>query len=94
MLETLQTLGSSAGGGFLGVVIGWIALKARLDTLESRIAVLVSEKECSARSAAITQRVDNAKERFTRIDANVEVIRQLLINDIKDRGNPPNKRGP
>jgi len=89
MLETLQTLASSAGGGFMGVVVAWLAIKTRLDALEKAIEKLVTNKECDARTHALSQRVDNGSARFNRIDANVEVIRQLLINNIKDRSPPP-----
>jgi len=76
--EILETVGSGAGGGFLGALLAWLGIKARMDSIDKGIATLVTERECLARTTALTQRVNNATDRFNRIDANIEYIRKLL----------------
>ena len=70
---------SAAGGSFLGVLIAYLALKSRLDNLEKAIGSFVNEKECSARHMAMSQRIDNAANRFDRIDTKLEVMVQMLM---------------
>lgn len=78
--EILTSLGTSAGGGFLGAIIAYFGIKARIDSLERALGELVTDRECKARSGALSQRMDNSVDRFSRIDANIEIIRQMLMD--------------
>ena len=85
MLELLssETAGvagmAGAGSGIIGVLMAWLGIKSRLDTIEKKVDTVVSERECQARSAALAQRVDNSVSRFNRIDTNIEVLRELIL---------------
>ena len=79
MLELWPTAASGAGGSILGMVVAWLGIKTRLDTIEKTLEMVVREKECQARTTALTQRVDNSVSRFNRVDANIEVVRELLL---------------
>jgi len=78
--EIFGTIGSGAGGGLIGALIAYLGIKTRLDSLEKGILTMVSQRECAAVSAGLSQRVNNAADRFSRIDANIEVLRQILVH--------------
>ena len=75
----LETIATGAGSGFFGVLLAWMGFKSRLDNIEKTIITLVNEKECRARNDALGQRINNASDRFDRIDAKIEVILQILL---------------
>ena len=78
--ETLQNVGSGAGGGLLGVILTWFGLKSRLDSMEKTVEGLVTEKICEARTKALVQRIDNARDRFDKIDLKLESLHQVTVN--------------
>ena len=85
MEEQLLTLGAGGGGGLIGALVAWFGIRSRLDAMEKSLEARVTEKECAAAQRAqatvasgLSQRIDNSVERFTRIDANIERIRQML----------------
>jgi len=79
MMELWPPAAAGAGGSFFGMLIAWLGIKSRLDTIEKTLETVVREKECQARTIALTQRVDNSVSRFNRVDANIEVVRELLL---------------
>jgi hypothetical protein len=78
--DLLASLGTSAGGGLLGALLAYLGIKSRLDSIERVLADMVTSRECVARSGGLSRRLDNSIDRFSRIDANIEVIRQMLMN--------------
>ena len=83
-MEFIPPAAAGAGGGFFGMLISWLGIKSRFDAIEKKLDTLVGEKECRARTQALTQRVDNSVSRFNRVDANIEVIRELLLKDLSE----------
>jgi len=88
--EIFGTIGSGAGGGMVGALIAWWGLKGRIDSLEKIISTMVSHGEFIATISGLSQRINNSMDRFNRIDANIELIRQLLLTarkrtDLLDR---------
>ena len=83
--DLLASIGTSAGGGLLGALLAYLGIKARLDSIEKSMTEMVTTRECAARSGGIVQRLENSLDRFSRIDANIEIIRQMLMSSAHDR---------
>ena len=83
--ELLASLGTSAGGGLLGALLAYLGIKQRMDSLEKTLSEMVTSRECTARSGGIVQRLENSLDRFSRIDANIEIIRQMLMSSAHNR---------
>jgi tetrahydromethanopterin S-methyltransferase subunit G len=79
-MDLLESVGSGAAGGAIGAIIAWVGIKARLDNIEKLIEHVVTEATCDARTKALSQRVNNATDRFDRIDSKIEIILKLLID--------------
>ena len=79
-LETVTTAVAGAGGGVVGMVVAWLGIKARMDSMEKTLEKLVHSTTCDANRRAMTQRIDNSISRFNRVDANIEVITKMLID--------------
>lgn len=86
--DLLASLGTSAGGGLFGALLAYLGIKQRIDSLEKAIAEMVTSRECSARAGGLSQRIDNSVDRFSRIDANIEIIRQMLMDSAHSRSYP------
>ena len=79
MMELFPPAAAGVGGSAFVVMIAWITIKSRLDAIEKTLESVVREKECIARTIALAQRVDNSVSRFNRVDASIEVVRELLL---------------
>ena len=79
-LEPIVTGIAGAGGGIVGMVVAWLGIKARMDSIEKTLEKLVHSGECDAHRGAMTQRIDNSISRFNRVDANIEVITRMLVD--------------
>jgi len=83
--DLLASLGTSAGGGLLGALLAYFGIKQRMDSLEKTLTEMVTNRECNARHGGLSQRIDNGLDRFSRIDANIEIIRQMLMSSAHGR---------
>ena len=81
MVEIIPPVASAAGGSLLGVLIAYMGLKSRIDSMEKHLETYVTNRECGAKHDSVTQRMDNASNRFDRIDTKLEVLVQMAMRN-------------
>jgi 1-deoxy-D-xylulose 5-phosphate reductoisomerase len=80
----IEPVAAGAGGSIFGAIVAWMGIKSRLDNIDRALGLLVSEKECLARTGALQQRVDNATDRFDRIDVKLDALLQHVVGRNKE----------